>query len=320
MNKISLFQLFGLLIISALFTTACTDDDDNDGSDLQGDLRVELTDSPIDDPDVSAVFVTVADVRIDGESWDGFTGKTTIDLMAYQNGRTELIGDGSIDAESYNSLELVLDYEEDASGNSPGCYVEKMDGSKKQLRTDDSTLEANKDFTVEANQSSDIVIDFDLRKAVQRSDDAQEEYRFVAQSNLEAALRVVNKAEAGSIEGDISDDNTNSDRIVVYAYAAGSFNRMQEMQENSNGLRFQNAVSSTVVANDGSYNLSFLESGDYELVFASYRDDDNDGETELQGSLELNLLSNLGLNLSSLSVESQTSLEVDVQVTGLLPF
>ncbi len=320
MNKISLFQLFGLFVLSALLTTACDDDNDNDGSDLQGDLRVELTDSPIDDPDISGVFVTVADIRIDGESWDGFTGKTTIDLMAYQNGRTELIGDGSLDAESYNNLELVLDYEEDASGNSPGCYVEKMDGTKKQLRTDDNTLEANKDFTVEANQSSDIVIDFDLRKAVQRSDDAQEEYTFVAQNNLEAALRVVNKAEAGTIEGELMDNSTNSDRIVVYAYTEGAFNRMQEMQENSNGLRFQNAVSSSVVAEDGTYALSFLESGDYELVFASYRDIDNDGETDLQGSLELNLLGNLGLDLTALSVQSQTSLEVNLQITGLLPF
>jgi len=320
MNKISLFQTLGLCLIAALFTTACNDDNDNEGSDLQGDLRVELTDSPIDDPEVSAVFVTVSDIRIDGESWEGFTGKTTIDLLAYQNGRTEMIGDGSIDAESYNSLELVLDYDEDASGNSPGCYVEKMDGTKKQLQTNDNSLEANKDFTVEANQTSDIVIDFDLRKAVQRSDDAQEEYSFVAQNNLEAALRIVNKSEAGSIEGEVSGDNTNSDRIVVYAYAEGAFNRMQEMEENSNGLRFPNAVSSTVVANDGTYSLSFLESGDYELVFASYRDDDNDGETELQGSLELSLLGNLGLDLSSLSVQSQSNLEVNLQITGLLPF
>jgi len=320
MNKISLFQMLGLFVLSALLTTSCEDDNDNDGSDLQGDLRIELTDSPIDDPDVSAVFVTVSDIRIDGESWEGFSGKTTIDLMAYQNGRTELIGDGSLDAESYNSLELVLDYDEDASGNSPGCYVEKMDGTKKELRSDDNSLTANKDFTVEANQTSDIVIDFDLRKAIQRSNDAQEEYSFVAQNDLEAALRVVNKSEAGSIEGEVMDNNTNSDRIVVYAYAEGAFNRMQEMQENSNGLRFQNAVSSTVVANDGTYNLSFLESGDYEVVFASYRDLDNDGETELQGSLQLSLLSNLGLDLSSLNVQSQTSLEVDLEVTGLLPF
>ena len=43
--------------------------------------RIEITDAPIDDPNVAGVFVTIVDIKVNGQSWSGFDGKTTFDLL-----------------------------------------------------------------------------------------------------------------------------------------------------------------------------------------------------------------------------------------------
>jgi Zn-finger domain-containing protein len=70
---------------------------------------------------------------------------------------------------------------------------------------------------------------------------------------------------------------------------------------------------------DGSFELHFLESGDYELYFAGYEDDDQDGQFELEGSLsvDLDLLGDLDLGL--IEVEANSSTRVDLTIIGLLP-
>src|SRR5688572_27253765 len=83
----------------------------------KGDVDFEITDAPCDDASVKGVFVTIAEVRIDGKPIPGFT-KQTIDLKAYQEGNTKLlVGAKQLDAKSYNNLTLVLDANTDASGN-----------------------------------------------------------------------------------------------------------------------------------------------------------------------------------------------------------
>ena len=131
---------------------------------------------------------------------------------------------------------------------------------------------------------------------------------------------MVSKAESGTVEGNCSDDLNVAEKIVVYAYKKGSFNKDTEMNgQGASNIEFKNAVTSAVVDQNGNYKLAFLEKGEYELHFIAYEDSNNDGRMELAGELELSLLGSLGLDLNSVTVDANASLTVNVSVTGLIP-
>lgn len=89
----------------------------------------EVTDAPIDKAEVEAVFVTIANVSVDGKSLEGFTA-TTINLAALVNGKTEALGNLDLQAKSYSSIVFELDFDKDVNGEAPGCYVERPMGKK----------------------------------------------------------------------------------------------------------------------------------------------------------------------------------------------
>lgn len=311
---------FTLLLM--LFTFAACEKEDTTGpDDVMGSLSVEITDAPIDDASVEGVFVTVTEVKIDGQAIEGFEPKT-IDIKAYQEGKVALLAATDLAAKTYSSISLVLDHTTDAAGNAPGCYVMTTDGTKEALMlgaatTTELTLNGQ-NITIEDSQMTEVVIDFDLRKAIKR--EGQNAYDFVAGSELAASLRVVAKASAGTIAGTVSNWDTYADKVIVYAYEKGSLDVNAETQASGDGqLKFTNAITSVEAKGDGSFELHFLESGDYELYFAGYNDDDQDGQFELAGSLsvDLDLLGDLDLGLVSVTANSST--RVDLSVIGLLP-
>ncbi|MBK7871189.1 MAG: DUF4382 domain-containing protein [Saprospiraceae bacterium] len=322
MNSLKLsFRSFALLI-AAIFLFVSCDDDNNSSSD--GNVKFEITDAPIDDANIEGVFVTVTSVRVDGEEISNFNGKQTIDLMAYQNGKLKGLGSADLAARAYTDVELVLDFDSDQSGNAPGCYVLTDDGTKHALKSAanlSNTINVNGNFTVPEKGSTEMVLDFDIRKAITyRANSTASEYSFVTDSELNSTTRLVMKSNTGKIEGDCMTDQSQEDlRIVVYAYKKGTYSATEAQPQGTSGIRFKNAVSSAVVADNGTYTLSFLEQGDYELHFVGYEDTDADGQMELKGSLLLDLLSN-ALDLNDISVGAGASVSVDVEVKGILPF
>ncbi|MCB0607986.1 MAG: DUF4382 domain-containing protein [Lewinellaceae bacterium] len=305
-----------LLVLSvSLFFTACKKDDPDIPS---GQMQLEVTDGPVDDANVKAVFVTVTDVKIDGRSWDGFSGATTIDLMSYQNGSTKLLGNGSLEGKAYSNIVLVLDYDQDASGAAPGCYVVDNKGAKIKLTgsgTQEIKIKGN--FQPDESQRLDLVADFDLRKAL-TYDASNSGYMLATASELETSLRLVVKSETGAIHGTCTDAFSGADKIVVYAYEKGQFDlETEKMPQGASEIQFKNAVTSAAVANNGDYQLSFLESGDYELHFVAYKDDNADGELEAMGVLNVNIVG--GLDILGLNLAAALNLDVDVVVTGVTP-
>ena len=304
------------LIFSLFFLFACSKDDDNGGA-AKGNLKLEITDAPADDAEIEAVFVTVAEIEIDGEEVEGFN-KTTIDLMLYQEGLTYLLADIALDARQYNRVSLVLDNESDAAGNSPGSYVLTTDGLKHALATSSQKIHLDHNFGIVQHAETHLVIDFDLRKTIKRSETGESKYAFVSSAQMNNSIRVVNASNAGTIVGNCNDMITDSDLIIVYAYHKGSFNKNVETQASSEtNLLFSNAVNSATVDANGNYQLHFLEEGEYQLHFASYKRDDQTGRLELNGSLELDLLTSG--NLKAVQVDANANTTVNVLVTGLLP-
>jgi hypothetical protein len=275
--------LFGAAL---LFVAACNPKDEPMGS---GDVEFQITDAPSDDASIQSVFVTVTDLKVDGKSISGFT-KQTIDLKAFSEGNTKLLGTARMDAKTYNNLTLVLDAGVDAFGNMPGCYVLTNDGGRFKLR-DNGTIEIalTQSWSVTPNGTTAIVMDFDLRKAIRAMADATVRYNFVGNGDLIAAIRVVNKSKAGSISGTYANQsNATGDKIIVYAYKKGTFNATQETQ-GTDGIIFKSAVSSAEVRQGlagTTYKLAFLEEGQYELHFAAYNKNATTNRFEFQTLLK----------------------------------
>ena len=264
---------------SAISVLAACDDDDSSEPMGKGEAEFEITDAPSDDASVKGVFVTIADIKVDGQSVSGFT-KQTIDLKAYQEGNTKLLAKaGELDAKSYNKLTLVLDLNADANGNAPGCYVLTQDDTKYKLRNTTTGLAEvtiNKDWSVVANTTSKIVMDFDLRKSLEYSDDPAIRYSFVSDDKLGTSIRLVAREDAGTIKGSYQ-GGSDADKIVVYAYKKGTFSAATETEsQDENATLFANAVTSAEVrqgVTGRTFTLAFLEEGEYELHFAEHRQD-----------------------------------------------
>ena len=315
--------MYALFASCLIFTTACSSDDDMGGTESKGQMQFEITDAPIDDAKVKGAFVTVSNVKVDGQDFAGFSGKQTIDLMAYQNGNTKAMGLGEVDAKSYSSITLELDYATDANGNSPGCYILTDDNSKVALTSSTRTKEEitinQGDFDIEENQMSSVVLDFDLRKAVKYDGNDNSSFKFVSKSELESSLRFVSKSESGQISGKVDEGSSSNTKIVAFAYAKGTFNRDTELQGQGEGsIRFKNAVTSGKADGQGNYTLAFLSEGEYEVVFGKFEDSDNDGTFELEGTLELNATGDI--NFNSIKVESGSQVIANATITGILPF
>ena len=305
------------LFVTVFIALSCSDDD-NVQSDMSAETyntTFKITDAPIDNADVEAVFVTIADVKVDGQSLEGFS-KTTLELSALVNGQTETLGNLDLQAGTYSSLELILDYESDQTGSTPGCYVALADGTKDKIESSSSTITINDAFEVFASNTNEVIIDFDLRKTIREEESAlSSNFDFVTISEISAGIRTVNEETTGKISGNVNDSENTSDRIVVYAYEKGTFNAEAETTgQGESNIQFANAVTSSAVAGiNNSYSLNFLKEGEYELIFVSYTQGEN-------ANLEFNALleaeSSTGLNLGAISVTSAIQLDANVTIVG----
>src|SRR6185436_3768746 len=99
--------LLTFLCVSTLFISCNKDDNDNGGGTASTTIKV--TDAPVDDANITAAFVTISDIKLDGFSVAGFT-KTTVNLYALQNGTTQTLGNFSLTAQTYSTITFVLDF------------------------------------------------------------------------------------------------------------------------------------------------------------------------------------------------------------------
>lgn len=308
-------KISGLALIALVGMMSCSKNDDAAMEGESYNTSFEVTDAPIDNAEVEAVFVTITNVSVDGKSLEGFNA-TTVNLAALVNGKTETLGNLDLQAKSYSSIVFELDFDKDVNGDAPGCYVKKANGEKDALVASSNKITINDTFEVLANATNVIVIDFDLRKTIKEEKDGlSSDFNFVTMAELTAGIRTVNAELTGKISGSANDANNTSDKIIVYAYEKGTFNADVETRgKGESEVTFANAVTSAEVKGlSGSYSLDFLEEGEYELIFASYKEDD---DSEFYFNALLNVESTTGLNLGAIEVSSALQISANVTVTG----
>ena len=290
----------------------------------QGEVAFEITDAPIDDANVKSVMVTVADVRVDGKSISGFS-KQTIDLKAYQDGETRLLGNVEMDSRAYSNLELVLDLNNDEQGNSPGCYVLDQDNTRHQLNSTTSgtmTIATSQSWKTINNAKTNVVIDFDLRKSIRYADDPEDRYSFVSGNNLNGAVRVVTKQSSGTISGTYQEEGSvSADMIIVHAYKKGTFNSSTETQPDGvDGIYFRNALSSAEVKSGLTgkhFTLAFLPEGEYELHFSAYSKNETSGKYAFEAMLESETSVDGSIG-NLIKIESGVDINITTKITGII--
>jgi hypothetical protein len=317
MNLKYLFKT-GVLILCMGLVVSCSEEDNDLDTDEPGaqtyNSEIYLTDAPIDNAEVDAVFITVSGVKVNGKAIENFE-KTTLNISSLQNGETQLLGDLKLESGSTSEISLMLDNETDASGEAPGNYVLTTNGEKKALATTSQEISITDQVDIQENDNNKIILDFDLRKSIVTNADG--EYHFVSDSELAHSIRAVNSLEAGSITGTVSDfGSTDAETMLVFAYEEGTYDEA-ETSKNAEGVLFANAVGSSKVAqSNGDFGIYFVEEGDYELHFASFKDEDEDGSLEFKGEVEAT--SESEIDLLGFSVDANSEVNLEVILLGLL--
>ncbi len=304
-------------LLFAVSLNSCKKDDGSTNSGTAA-TTFKVTDAASDDVNVTGAFVTISEIKIDGQTVQGFT-KTTVDLAAYQNGNTKTLGNFNLEGKTYSNITFVLDFDTDANGNAPGSYVLTTGNVKHKLTTTSNVITVTKNFTLQSNTSNSIVADFDLRKMiVAQTGNPADQYDFATSAELQNDVRIIAETNAGKISGTLTDNISGSTKVVAYAYKKGTYNRATEMQgQGASNVQFKNAVSSTLVGSGGAYQFNFLENGEYEIHFASYKDTNADGKFELKGTLVV--LAGGGLDVLNLLLNTNATLTVNVTATAVLP-
>lgn len=133
-----------------------------DGS--TGTLTVLLTDNPVDDILELQVFIESLKVKPDGKPVEVFASTIgLVDLLALQNGVTELLGQDEVEAGTFQFMELLLDQDR-------SYVVEAATGDSLPLKIASEKIKINGGpFEVAGDGSTSITVDFDAEKSLKKT-------------------------------------------------------------------------------------------------------------------------------------------------------
>jgi len=244
-----------------------------------GILNIALTDAPVDE--VSVVNVQFTGVTLKPASGDEiefvFDAPKDFDLLTLTGGLTaELLPDTEVPVGRYNWVRLAVNAEFD---NVFDSYAMKTPtGEEIELRVPGGSqngLKLVSGFTVTENQSTHLVIDWDLRKAL--SDPlGQPGY------HLRPALRVTDLAQFGTLSGTVAealvtDANCTNDLVAQTGNAVYIYNGMTDTPGDI-GDAENDPFTTATVTQDGAgaytYEINFLSVGEYTAAFTCQANDD----------------------------------------------
>ncbi|MFP4690357.1 MAG: DUF4382 domain-containing protein [Bacteroidales bacterium] len=277
---------FALLAVLPVFFMAACDADENTMDGEKGDLKLFMTDAPIETDGIESVFITFTEIQYqtedgDWSTFDEFDEPVELDLLELTRGETELLGLFEMEPGVYNQIRFMLDAPERGQGppSTPGSYLVFEDGSTTPLFVPSggqSGYKAVGQFEIPANAIAEVTADFDARRSVVR---AGQSGMYI----LKPTIRLVSNIVSGRITGDVVNIPAESE-IMVYAYESGTYTDNEASEPAEEDIRFPNAINSDQADEEDSYHLDFLREGDYDLVVTSAN---SEGEfVEVLGMIE----------------------------------
>lgn len=311
------FMLWCIVALLLALVFACGEDS-NITKDPTGQIKLKLTDAPIDNKAVTAAVLTISELYIDDIKLESFS-KTTVDLLQYQNGETLTLGDYEVPADTYGQLRMVLDLATSANGDVPGCYVEDSQGMKHSLIASNASIEIELSQEVAVGDKKSYIIDFDLRKAIKATPNGADDFDFVSNEELSNAIRIVEENVVNTISGTIEGiDPAVIDKAIIYVFKKGDFDADRAITgEGISAVLFSKAVTSAQVDTDGKFGLYFMPAGLYELQVAAYQYD-IDGQANITGFVTLGNSGILGSVLEGIQVDLNSNVNLNLTAEGLI--
>lgn len=259
-----------------------------------GIISISLTDAPFDD--VTVVNVQFTGVTLKSASEDDihidFDPPKDFDLLTLSGGATaELLPETPVPAGHYNWLRLAVNAEFD---NVFDSYAMTSTGQV-ELRVpsgSQSGLKLVSGFTVSQNQRTDLVIDWDLRKALSAP-------KGQPGLHLRPALRVTNMVAHGTLRGTVSealvtDPDCTNDLAAQRGSAVYVYTGMTDSPGDINDATSDPLVTAAVTQDEAGvyrYEVNFLSLGDYSAAFTCQASDDGaDTDDEIAFSVPQSFL------------------------------
>jgi len=267
--------------ISMMFgLAACSGGGDGGGAET-GRLSLGVTDAPVDE--ASSVVVQFSGVAFKraGSAPETVQNLTPsprqLDLLQFQGGRAALLLDGvTLPAGDYEWVRLIVDNADGVRDS----YITLIGGQECELRVPsgaESGLKLNRGFTLPADGSIALTIDFDLRKSIHAPPGQRGTSEACTQGYLmRPTLRIVEDANVGAIAGHVvSELVTEACLPKVYVFA-GSGVTPDDIEEASGTDADPLVVASVDVVNGSTaypYRAAFLPAGSYTVAFTCDDDD-----------------------------------------------
>lgn len=261
-----------LIAVTTVFLAACGGSSGDSPAPIEsnGSLTVQITDAPVDG--VTAVTVEFDGLSVKPTNGDpiniDFAAPVAIDLTTLTGETTaDLVIAEPLAAGSYDWLRLSVNADCDAIIDS---YVDTNAGGRVELAlTDNAVLQVSDGFTVSADQTTSLVVDWDLRRSLLAPG-------VNACYQLLPTLRVVDRSGFGVIQGTVantlvedasctSDSNTLAGN-VVYVYEGANVTPDDIDGNDPDPVTTANVV---LDINNSvySYTAAFLPPGDYTVAF-----------------------------------------------------
>ncbi len=240
-----------------------------------GSVRISITDAPVDE--VSVVNVQFGGVTLKPQSGEqieiNFDTPKDIDLLTLTGGMTtELLPDTTVPAGRYNWVQLAVNAEFD---NVFDSYAMTPTGQV-ELRVPSNTgLKLVSGFTVTQNQTTDLIIDWDLRKAL--SDPIGQ-----PGMHLKSAIRVTDMSSFGTLRGTVAEalvtaDECTNDLAAQTGNAVYVYQGMTDTPGDIGDAANDPFVTATVTQ-DGAgiyrYEVNFLPVEEYTAAFTCQANND----------------------------------------------
>ena len=237
-----------------------------------GILSIAITDAAVENVDVVNVRFTGVTLKPQsGESMEFvFDTPLDIDLLTLQNGNTaELLGDTVVPVGPYNWIRLAVEAEFDNVFDSYAILSDTQEQVELRVPSgSQSGLKLVSGFTVTADQSTNIVVDWDLRMALTAPQGQPGLF-------LRPALRVTDMSSYGTLEGTVDsalveDADCNNDLVAgtgnaVYLYPGEVLDPLD-----IRGAETDPVVTATVSKDSEEvyrYSVTYLSAGEYTAAF-----------------------------------------------------
>jgi Domain of unknown function (DUF4382) len=293
-------SLSAVTISMALGLAACSGGG-GDGNET-GRLSLAVTDAPVDDASSVVVqFSGVAFKRAGATAevvQDLPASPRQLDLLQYQEGRAALLLDGvTLPAGDYEWIRLIVDNETGVRDS----YITLTGGEECELSVPsgaESGLKLNRGFTLPADGSVALTIDFDLRKSIHAPPGQQGAAAACTQGYLmRPTLRIVDDANVGAIAGHVASELV-TEQCLPKVYVFSGAGVAPDDIEEADGADADPLVVASVAVQNGStayaYHAAFLPPGSYTVAFTCDDDDATADETlTFLGMQDVTVQSNL---------------------------